>query len=78
MDREKREATIEKFDPDNSVAINAGVFGLPFELEESEIVLYPVPWEVTVSYREGAANGPYQIFQASSQRRPNRPPPPGG
>lgn len=67
MDKEKRDALIERFDPDNSVATNAGVFGLPFELEESEIVLYPVPWEVTASYREGTANAPYQIFQASSQ-----------
>lgn len=67
MDKEKREAAIEGFDPDNSVATNAGIFGLPFEMEASEVVLYPVPWEVTVSFREGTANGPYQIFQASSQ-----------
>jgi len=67
MDKEKRDALIERFDPDNSVATNAGVFGLPFELEESEIVLYPVPWEVTASFREGTANAPYQIFQASPQ-----------
>ncbi|MBI1183646.1 agmatinase [bacterium] len=67
MDKEKRNETIAGFDPDNSVATNAGIFGLPFALEESEIVLYPVPWEVTVSYREGTANGPYQIFTASPQ-----------
>lgn len=67
MDKEKRNALVESFDPDNSVAKNAGVFGLPFEFEESEVILYPVPWEVTVSYREGTANGPYQVFQASSQ-----------
>ncbi len=67
MDKNKRDEIVAAFDPDNSIATNAGIYGLPFELEESEIVLYPVPWEVTVSYREGTANGPYQIFQASPQ-----------
>lgn len=67
MDKEKRENTIHNFNPDNSIATNAGVFGLPFEFDESEVILYPVPWEVTVSYKDGTANGPYQIFQASPQ-----------
>lgn len=67
MDEEKRAARIAAFDANNSIATNAGVFGLPFEFDESEIILYPVPWEVTVSSDSGTVNGPYQIFKASPQ-----------
>lgn len=55
------------FDADNSLATNAGIFGLPFGYAESEIVLCPVPWEATVSYGEGTAMGPQQVFAASPQ-----------
>lgn len=67
MDKEKRDEIIAQFDPDNSLATTAGIFGLPFELTQAEVLLYPVPWEVTVSYREGCANGPFQILKSSSQ-----------
>lgn len=67
MNKEKREEFINSFDPDNSLLANAGVFGLPFDVESAEIILYPVPWEVTVSFREGTAQGPAAIYQASAQ-----------
>ncbi len=55
------------FDP-NGIGINNGnIFSLPYTLEESEIVLFPVPWEATVSYNSGTANGPQSILDASSQ-----------
>jgi agmatinase len=47
--------------------LNNNIFGLPFTTEESEVVLIPVPWEVTVSYGSGTANGPKAIFEASFQ-----------
>ncbi len=58
---------MQSFDPNGVAAVGAGIFGLPFKREESKIVLLPVPWEVTTSYGEGAANGPQIIFDASSQ-----------
>lgn len=58
---------ISQFDP-NSVGLKANnIFGLPFSEEEAQLVLIPVPWEVTVSYRAGTALGPEQIFEAAMQ-----------
>jgi agmatinase len=58
---------IQDFDP-NSVGLKTNnIFGLPFSEEESALVLLPVPWEVTVSYRTGTADAPAQIFDASLQ-----------
>lgn len=58
---------IKQFDANSIGDINASLFGLPFTIEESETVLIPVPWEVTVSYGGGTGNGPEQIFDASFQ-----------
>lgn len=58
---------INQFDPNSVGDVNANVFGLPFSTSESETVLIPVPWEVTVSYGGGTVNGPEQIFEASFQ-----------
>jgi agmatinase len=58
---------IKNFDPNSIGDVNAGMFGLPFSMSESEIALIPVPWEVTVSYGGGTIDGPEQIFEASFQ-----------
>lgn len=58
---------IKDFDPNSWADKNANIFGLPFTVEESEIVILPVPWEVTVSYGGGTVNGPEAIFEASFQ-----------
>jgi agmatinase len=58
---------IKHFDPNSIGQLNAGMFGLPFDLEECETVLIPVPWEVTVSYGGGTAEGPFAILEASYQ-----------
>src|ERR1051325_6083924 len=58
---------LSEFDP-NSVGLKSNnIFGLPFTEEEASLVLLPVPWEVTVSYRPGAARGPEKIFNAALQ-----------
>lgn len=58
---------LTNFDP-NSVGLKSNnIFGLPFKVEDSELVLLPVPWEVTVSYRQGTARGPEHVFDASMQ-----------
>ena len=58
---------IANFDPNGVGDINAGLFGLPFTVDEAEVVVIPVPWEVTVSYSAGTANGPEAILAASPQ-----------
>jgi agmatinase len=62
-----KEEKIKNFDPNSIGQLNAGMFGLPFSAEESEIILIPVPWEVTVSYGGGTADGPAAILDASYQ-----------
>ena len=58
---------IKNFDPNGIGQLNDGMYGLPFTLEECETVLVPVPWEVTVSYGGGTADGPQAILDASYQ-----------
>ncbi len=59
--------SINNFDVNAAARKDSGVFGLPFSVEESELVLIPVPWEVTTSYGGGTSRGPDAILQASKQ-----------
>lgn len=56
-----------KFDPTNTISSEFGIFGIPLSAEESDLILVPVPWEVTTSYGAGAGLGPKIIRQASEQ-----------
>jgi agmatinase len=58
---------IASFDPNAPGDAAGGLFGLPFTPEEAQVVVVPVPWEVTVSYRAGTAQGPAAIHEASLQ-----------
>lgn len=58
---------IKNFDSNGIGQLNDGMFGLPFTLDECETVLIPAPWEVTVSYGGGTAEGPKAILDASYQ-----------
>ncbi|CAN5129858.1 agmatinase family protein [soil metagenome] len=58
---------IANFNPNDLGDPNANIYGLPFTCEEAEIVIVPVPWDVTVSYSDGTSNGPEAIFNASFQ-----------
>lgn len=58
---------IKNFDPSQPGLADASIYGLPFDEHESEIIILPVPWEVTVSYGGGAGEGPQAIFNASFQ-----------
>jgi agmatinase len=67
-DRKKiLEEKIANFDQNDSGSICHGIFGLPFGEEESKVVLFPVPWEATVSYGDGTAKGPKAILDSSQQ-----------
>lgn len=43
------------------------IFGTEANLEDSKVVLIPVPWEVTASYGSGTSSGPELIHKASVQ-----------
>ena len=58
---------IKNFNPNDIGNTNAGMYGLPFTQDECEIQIIPVPWEVTVSYGGGTAEGPNAILDASYQ-----------
>ncbi|MBU7570183.1 MULTISPECIES: agmatinase family protein [Flavobacterium] len=62
-----KEQIIKNFDPSQPGLADASIFGLPFSAEDSEIIIIPVPWEVTVSYGAGASEGPDAILDASFQ-----------
>ncbi|KAB2813892.1 agmatinase family protein [Phaeocystidibacter luteus] len=61
-----KQEKIDSFDP-NGPASGNRIFGLPFSQKDAEIVILPVPWEVTVSYDAGTALGPEAILEASKQ-----------
>jgi agmatinase len=69
---------LQNFNPDENGLRDFGIFGLPFEVEDAQIVLLPVPWEATVSYGEGTARGPEAILKASHQIDLHDPLFPGG
>ena len=54
---------------DDSLAATAesGIFGVSCTYEDANLVIVPVPWEATVSYRGGTAGGPDAILAASHQ-----------
>ncbi len=61
-----KEKLIEGFDP-NGLGTSGNIFALPFTEKTADLVIIPVPWEVTVSYTKGTAKGPQHILEASSQ-----------
>jgi agmatinase len=56
---------LSKFDPNAAGNPNNTIFGLPFSEEDARLVVFPVPWEVTVSCRSGAARCADAVFRAS-------------
>lgn len=58
---------LSKFDPNAAGNPNNNIFSLPFTKEQAKLVIMPVPWEVTVSYRSGTARAPEHIYNASLQ-----------
>lgn len=55
------------FDPSLTASFENGIYGLPFTEKESQLILIPIPWEVTASYGGGSAMGPEAILRASPQ-----------
>ena len=55
------------FNPNGVGLKNGNFIGLPFTENSANVVLLPVPWDVTVSYVEGTALAPRAILEASVQ-----------
>lgn len=55
------------FDADAAATPGSGIFGLPCSREQSRIVLLPVAFDATTSYRPGTADGPAAVRRASAQ-----------
>jgi agmatinase len=62
----KDKTPFSDFDP-NEISIHEGIFGLPFGEDHANVVILPVPWDVTSSYSAGSADGPAAILKASYQ-----------
>lgn len=58
---------IDNFDPNGVCLANGNFAGLPFEEDAADVILFPIPWEVTVSYNAGTAGGPENIREGSLQ-----------
>jgi len=59
--------TRKSFDPNSAATASSGIYGLPYTLQESQVILIPVPVEITTSYGGGTARGPQAILKASKQ-----------
>lgn len=55
------------FDPNAAATPGSGVFGLLSGPDDSQVILLPVPFDATTSYRRGTAGGPAAILEASRQ-----------
>lgn len=58
---------MKKFDPNDVGVANGNIFGFPITEQEADLVIIPVPWDITASYRKGTARGPYRVLEASTQ-----------
>lgn len=61
-------SVFENFDPNGPAqSQSSNIYGLPSKENNSDLVIIPVPWDVTTSYRPGTAQGPELVFEASMQ-----------
>lgn len=44
-----------------------GLFGVPTAEDTAQVIVIPVPWEVTTSYGAGTSEGPLAVWRASAQ-----------
>ncbi len=62
---QKLRKEVKEFNPNAVGSTKNGIFGLPFNVEEAQIVGISAPWGVTVSGEEGTQHGPKLIIDAS-------------
>ncbi len=57
---------LEQFDP-NAPGRKGKLFGLPHTREQSELIIIPIPWEVTVTSGTGTSLAPSALLEASTE-----------
>ncbi|MGB3297265.1 MAG: agmatinase family protein [Phormidesmis sp.] len=62
-----KQQLIDGFDPGGVGVDNGNIFGFPFGYDTADIIIFGVPWEVTVSFHSGTALGPQAVLKASPQ-----------
>ncbi|MGC1309040.1 MAG: agmatinase family protein [Phormidesmis sp.] len=62
-----KQQLIAAFDPSGVGLNNGNIFGFPFDYDTANIIIFGVPWEVTVSFHSGTAKGPQAVLDASPQ-----------
>lgn len=67
MAKARKSVLPSDFDPDGPAPATSGIYGLPFAVEDSKVIIVPVPFEATTSYGGGTSNGPAAVFEASKQ-----------
>lgn len=55
------------FDPNALGLDNGNLYGLPSTFKDAEVIVFPVPWDVTVSYGDGTSHAPDLIREESLQ-----------
>ncbi len=59
--------SVADFDPDGVGIANGNFFGFPCDEQDADFVIIPIPWDATVSYGAGTAEGPRAMLEASLQ-----------
>ena len=55
------------FNPNALGLDNGNLYGLPSKFKDAEVIVFPVPWDVTVSYGDGTSQAPDLIREESLQ-----------
>lgn len=55
------------FNPNDVGDTNGNLFGLPFDYDNANIIVVPIPWDLTTSYLAGTAYGPQAVLDYSPQ-----------
>lgn len=58
---------MREFNPNDLAIDNGNLYGLPASFMDSELVVFSVPWDVTVSYSDGTSGAPERIQEESLQ-----------
>jgi len=64
--QKSKEDKIKTFDFDGLLTLDKNIFGMPFNAEESDVIIVPVPWDVSVSYKDGTSDAPEAVKKAST------------
>jgi len=58
---------IHNYNPSDIGYKTNGIYGFPFDYNNSKLIILPVEWDVTCSYKDGTSNAPEKIKEASFQ-----------